>query len=92
MEGAGKHGCNDGLVKTLPARKLALLSSACTGSDYVRQVTCFCISCPELRRSVGLCLSFRWSALAVAMVLSIASAIPIVFVCRLPECARQSKA
>ncbi len=37
------------------------------------------------------CLCCRWSFLAVAMVLSIASAIPIVFVCRLPECARRGK-
>ena len=41
------------------------------------------------RSALGSCC--RWSFLAVAMVLSIASAIPIVFVCRLPECARRGK-
>ena len=34
-------------------------------------------------------LARRYGAFAVAMVLSLASAIPIVFVCRLPECARR---
>ncbi len=34
----------------------------------------------------------RYGAFAVAMVLSLASAIPIVFVCRLPECARRAHA
>ena len=33
-------------------------------------------------------LLFRYGAFALAMVLSLASAIPIVFVCRLPDCAR----
>ena len=34
----------------------------------------------------------RYGAFAVAMVLSLASAIPIVYVCRLPECARRGLA
>ncbi len=34
----------------------------------------------------------RYGAFAVAMVLSLASAIPIVFVCRLPECSRLGRA
>ena len=35
-----------------------------------------------------LLLVCRYGAFALAMVLSLASAIPIVFVCRLPDCAK----
>lgn len=31
----------------------------------------------------------RYGAFAAGMVLSLASAVPIVFICRLPECARR---
>ena len=31
----------------------------------------------------------RYGAFALAMVLSLAAAVPIVFVCRLPDCARK---
>ncbi|KAK9832820.1 hypothetical protein WJX81_004405 [Elliptochloris bilobata] len=38
------------------------------------------------------CATLWYGAFAVAMVLSLASAIPIVYVCRLPECGRQALA
>ena len=34
-------------------------------------------------------LLHRYGAFALAMILSLVSAVPIVFVCRLPECARE---
>jgi hypothetical protein len=37
-------------------------------------------------------LRCRWGAFAVALVLSLASAIPIVYLCRLPECGRRAAA
>ncbi len=33
----------------------------------------------------------RYGAFAAGMVLSLASAVPIVFICRLPECAHRHK-
>ena len=50
-----------------------------------------CNSIPKVSRTCTACLH-RYGAFAVAMVLSLASAIPIVFVCRLPECARRAHA
>ena len=34
------------------------------------------------------CVHGRYGAFALAMILSLAAAIPIVFVCKLPECAK----
>lgn len=34
----------------------------------------------------------RWSAFALALVLSLGSAIPIVYFCKLPECGRHAVA
>ena len=35
-----------------------------------------------------LCVPGRYGAFALAMILSLTAAIPIVFVCKLPECAK----
>lgn len=36
------------------------------------------------------CLDLWWGAFALALMLSLASAVPIVHLCRLPECGRRS--
>ena len=37
----------------------------------------------------GVLLGGRYGAFALAMILSLAAAVPIVFVCKLPDCARK---
>ena len=37
----------------------------------------------------GVRLGDRYGAFALAMILSLAAAVPIVFVCQLPDCARK---
>ena len=54
----------------------------------VAGVACRCTSGYGTERVV-LHAARRYGAFALAMVLSLASAIPIVFACRLPECARR---
>ncbi|BDA49926.1 hypothetical protein COCOBI_15-0540 [Coccomyxa sp. Obi] len=53
------------------------------GLTAVAQAVCEHYSLPDDQ-----CNELWYGAFALAMVLSLASAIPIVFVCRLPECAR----
>ncbi|CAL8465544.1 g5080 [Coccomyxa elongata] len=55
------------------------------GLTAVAQAVCEHYSLPDDQ-----CNELWYGAFALAMVLSLASAIPIVFVCRLPECARGS--
>ena len=38
------------------------------------------------------CTDLWWGAFALAMVMSLASAVPIVYLCRLPECGRRGAA
>ena len=37
----------------------------------------------------GVLLGGRYGAFALAMILSLAAAVPIIFVCKLPDCARK---
>lgn len=45
--------------------------------------------CAALELPAGECEDLWWAAFALALVLSLASAAPIVYLCRLPECARR---
>lgn len=38
------------------------------------------------------CVLRRWGAFALALVLSLGAAVPIVYICRLPECGRRAAA
>jgi hypothetical protein len=88
-----KHGTQETVARwhgrcgTLPACTAAALvsvSTMCGGSDSLQA--------PPAANPSPCALVRRYGAFALAMVLSLASAIPIVFVCRLPECARLGRA
>ena len=50
------------------------------------------LSCARQRAMRASCdVCGRWSALAVAMILSLASAIPIVYICKLPQCGKRAQ-
>ncbi|KAL4858835.1 hypothetical protein ACK3TF_001224 [Chlorella vulgaris] len=48
--------------------------------------------CSQLQLPDDTCSDLWWGAFAVALMLSLASAIPIVYLCRLPECGRHGVA
>lgn len=47
---------------------------------------------PEPHCHLAPCSMRRWGAFALALILSLGSAIPIVYFCRLPECGRHAAA
>jgi hypothetical protein len=46
--------------------------------------------CASLELPAGECSDLWWAAFALAMVLSLGSAVPIVYVCRLPDCIKRA--
>ena len=48
--------------------------------------------CNHFKLPDDTCTDLWWVAFAAAMVLSLASAVPIIYLCRLPECGRRGAA
>ena len=65
-------------------------SEASARSGYLHAVVVECCAGTTLfQMAHNVRLIDRYGAFALAMILSLASAIPIVFVCKLPDCAKK---